>query len=84
MILNWVSLARRYCDLLRFWSDCPDKKCRRLRHCRDRAGHCWNKRYPRYGPVRERLRARVRLKRRTLPLAMQNWQRRHDGGDALL
>jgi len=63
MIRNVATLARCYCDLLRFWRTCPDKQCRRLRRCRDHSGQCWNARYPHAGPMRERFRGRLRLKR---------------------
>ena len=84
MIRKWVTLARCYSDILRFWTTCANKKCRRSRRCLDRSGKCWNVRYPRTGPGRERLRARVILKRRGLPLALREWQRLHDPGDNLL
>ena len=67
VIRKWVTLARCYSDILRFWTTCANKKCRRSRRCLDRSGKCWNVRYPRTGPGRERFRARVVLKRRSLP-----------------
>jgi hypothetical protein len=84
VIRKWVTLARCYSDILRFWTTCANKKCRRLRRCLDRSGKCWNVRYPRTGPGRERLRARVVLKRRGLPVALREWQRLHDPSDNLL
>ena len=84
VIRKWVTLARCYSDILRFWTTCANKKCRRSRRCLDRSGKCWNVRYPRTGPDRERFRARVLLKRRGLPLALREWQRLHDPGDNLL
>jgi hypothetical protein len=36
------------------------------------------------GPDRERFRARIVLKRRSLPAALREWQRLHDPGDHLL
>ena len=84
VIRKWVTLARRYSDILRFWTTCANKKCRRSRRCLDHSGKCWNVRYPRMGPERERFRARVLLKRRTLPFVLREWQRLHDPGDHLL
>ena len=84
MIRKWVTLARCYSDILRFWTTCANKQCRRSRRCLDGSGQCWNVRYQRTGPDRERLRARVILKRRGLPLTLREWQRLHDPGDNLL
>ncbi len=28
-----ATLARAYCDLFKFWRDCPCKRCRRARRC---------------------------------------------------
>jgi hypothetical protein len=84
MIRSWATLVRHYCDLLRFWRDCPDKKCRRARRCRDHSGDCWNRRYPRTGEARERLRARVKAARVHLPAAARELPQRCDPSDALL
>ena len=84
MVRRWVTLARGYSDILRFWTTCANKKCRRSRRCLDRSGKCWNVRYPRMGPDRERFRARVLLKRRALPFVLREWQRLHDPADHLL
>ena len=84
LVRKWVTLARCYSDILRFWTTCANKKCRRSRRCLDRSGQCWNVRYPRIGQDRERFRARVVLKRRGLPAALREWQRLHDAGDHLL
>ena len=54
MIRKWVTLARCYSDILRFWTTCANKKCRRSRRCLDHSGKCWNVSYPRTGPGRER------------------------------
>jgi hypothetical protein len=84
MVRNLVTIARCYADLLRFWSTCANKRCRRARHCLDRSGQCWNMRYPRDEPIAWRLRARVRARRRGLPRAMRDWQRRYDPADNLI
>ncbi len=84
MLRQVLTLALCYCDLLRFWSNCTNKRCRRARRCLDRSGYFWNTRYPRTGPMRDRARARVRAKRRHLPQWLRDWQRRHDPSDALL
>ena len=36
------------------------------------------------GPIRQRLRARIRRKRQALPETLKYWQRRHDPSDVLL
>ncbi len=84
VVRKWVTLARCYSDILRFWTTCANKKCRRSRRCLDHSGKCWNVRYSRTGPDRERFRARVVLKRRSLPAVLREWQRLHDPGDHLL
>ena len=61
MLRNWATLARCYGDILRLWSTCRNKKCKRSRRCLDHTGNRWNVRYPRDGPVRERFRARIQL-----------------------
>jgi hypothetical protein len=83
MIRTWANLARCYCDLLRFWRDCPDKTCRRARRCGDQAGKCWQKRYG-ASPRKARLRDRVRATRKHLPLGERHLPQLYDPSDAML
>lgn len=79
-----AEISRHYADLLFFWRDCRDRRCRRLRHCRDHSGKCWYQRYRRIVLADDRVRALVRARRVRLPEAIKLLQRRHDPGDVLL
>ena len=84
MLRSWAVLSRCYCDLLRFWRDCPDKACRRVRQCRDQSGKCWNARYWQSGERKESLRARVQATRAKMPLAVRHLPRLYDPSDSML
>jgi hypothetical protein len=84
MLRSWATLARCYCDLLRFWRDCPDKACRRARRCRDHSGKCWNVRYWQAGERKNSLRERIRATRARMPLPVRDLPSRYDPSDSML
>jgi len=52
-----VATQRLYCDVLKFWRQCADKRCRRHRHCVGVATFCLQRNLL-FVPQAERLKAR--------------------------
>jgi hypothetical protein len=52
-----IATQRLYCDVLRFWRNCPKASCRRHRRCAGEATWCLRRNFP-LVPEAERARAR--------------------------
>jgi hypothetical protein len=60
VVIEKLSLQRRYCDAFAAWKNCRQSECRRNRHCRGDAAACLKRTLPRVPrEVQRRTRDRI-------------------------